>query len=144
MNEQQIRDEFRKLVIMGNHPECETYEEALDDEVGFGCRVKIPCWYDRSATIASSSVSAYGCIALNLDGKSTQPNNSWVLERLTVLGLPITLGRVLQALKDKGREYYYANIGEVARIWQLTKDGKECDADSQSIETIKDLLQLLK
>ena len=36
MTNQEIRYEFKKLVIMGNHPECETYDEALEKELGFG------------------------------------------------------------------------------------------------------------
>ena len=51
---------------------------------------------------------------------------------------PITFEDVLIALKEKGRECYYANLNEIARLWQLG-----IDLDHQSSDTINFLIKLL-
>jgi len=69
---------------------------------------------------------------------------------------PITIGRVMKALKDK-IEYAVNNGGEILEYviedrfhhtgigWKLTKEnGEECTDDDQSDETIEELLSLLK
>ena len=84
------------------------------------------------------------------------------------ISLPsITLGRVMQALKNKHKfdvirlEYqtgYFVYQIEVVKYlentpgdyknticqWQLTKDGVECTDDNQNDETINSLIKLLK
>ena len=72
-------------------------------------------------------------------------------------GLPITIGRVMQALNGnlifrRGLSHVYIhyvhnddnlnNLKGVGR-WKLTKDGIELDDDAQSDETIEALLKLL-
>ena len=37
----QIKEESRKAIIMAVHAEAESYEEALNKELGFGCRIKV-------------------------------------------------------------------------------------------------------
>jgi len=118
MDEQNIRDEFRKAIIMGNYPGM-TYEEALDVEV------------KELMNGTADSVDIDDCF-------------------------PLTIGRVLQAFQNKNRKEFirlddrgnitldhYDDKKCICR-WQLTKEGKECDADMQDINTIKSLLQLLK
>ena len=52
MNEEiLIRNEFKKLVIMGNHPECDTYEEALEKECWPGMRINMFRGYKFKMTI---------------------------------------------------------------------------------------------
>ena len=68
----------------------------------------------------------------------------------TPIGLPITIGRVMQALSDKmisscitKNTFSYKYNGKFID-WQLTKEnGQECTDDDQTDETIDALLKLL-
>jgi len=82
-------------------------------------------------------------------------------ELFTPLGLPITIGRVIQAwanLKSDGKnlicEIYeecsfskgvYTEVAEIIDMWELTKEnGSECTDDDQSDEAIEQIYNLLK
>jgi len=143
MKTKELRSEFKKLVIMGCHPECKTYEEALEIE---------------------NPVKS--CVYCDL------PQDRYCLmheDRENRNGLPITIGRVMQAVC--GSKYrpqihcnfpfgdsscnfhegclvlvfqvdyapYSLNIG-----WKLTDQGRECSDDDQKDETIERLLNILK
>ena len=56
------------------------------------------------------------------------------------LGRPITLADVLRVVKErKGREFYYAHLEEIEKLWNLKKD-----YDGQSKKTIESLLKIIK
>ena len=126
MNNKEIRSEFKKLIILALHPECENYEGAKQRE-----------WV-RDVNIDTNVMHA---------GQYYE-------------GTPITIGRVMAALKKKrfGADMFYlTDIGEVwlgaiivgkadKKIvnWQLTKDGIELTDDSQTIECITAIYNLLK
>ena len=128
MTNQEIRDEFKKLVIMGNHPECDTYEEALEKDQGK--------WNLVSAG------------KINPKNFSEYP----IMQRGPVQ--PITIGRVMNALPD---EYGFISNGKLTRssldeflpcisaTWTLqTPEGREATDDDQDIETIKALLEEIR
>lgn len=139
MTNQDTRAEFKKAVILALHPECESYEEALEKEL-------IP-----------------GCEYIGGDGYRRKLRNKFTNRTLnphlhkTIIGLPITIGRVMAALGDRlsifkgfndtdfNSDYFalYREGKELFR-WQLTKDGKELTDDEQSDECISKLLSILK
>ena len=123
MDEKEIRQQFKKLVITSLHPECKTYEEAL----------RIEDFAINSMKGEMVDLAPFG----NYD-----PHSYW----------RITIGRVMAALENKkvsavshtdGTIRAYATIGWSLK-WKLTKEGIELTDDSQSIDTIKALLNLLK
>lgn len=61
--------------------------------------------------------------------------------------LPITIGRVIEAIRNKQKWSYDKQMfGEhkILTSWKLTKEnGKECTDDDQTDETIEKLLNLL-
>ena len=115
-----IREAFKKLVIMGCHPEDKTYEEA-----------------DVRCNKANGKEYHY---AFN--------------DSARIIGLLITIGRVMQALKNKSKRedgfgYHLSSLkenrNELIGLWQLIKDnGQECTDEDQADETIEKLYQLLK
>ena len=141
MANQEIRDEFKKLVIMENYPECEDYEEALEEDQGKGKFVSAGERYPKN-------ISEYP-----------------IMQRGPVQ--PITIGRVMNALSNKENtsrinkgfsrydvfhqsfEFQYDDSGDPDMKyfieWTLqTPDGREATDDDQDIETIKALLEVLR
>ena len=118
MDEKEIRQQFKKLVITALHPECKTYEEALDKE----------------HKIENANIII-------------EVNKKWLYVA------PITIGRVMAVIprlsidntgffmecNEKGDLWTYRDLN---CNWQLTKEGIELTDDSQSIETITELLNL--
>lgn len=148
------REQFKKAVIMGNHPGL-SYEEALEKELVVGCMV-----------ILSHSVDNSGFYKILGDRGESFGKHFWFNNDPTdckreirqIIGLPITIGRVIQALQQFRPELSIVIRGlqnkcEIAildynkithiTLWQLTKDGKELTDDDQSDKTIEALLKLL-
>jgi hypothetical protein len=147
---QTLDEKIRKLVIMGCHPECKTYEEALEKELIVGCNTsegKIlgvkECLGDVSYIIPFANLKVKGFI----EGKH------FLKQDFKIIGLPITLGRVLKAINCPGLSfrYFFGNPlflqiekeGKIMAKWQLTKDGIDCKLKDQSQETKEKLLELL-
>lgn len=156
------REELKRLVIMGCHPECKTYEEALKKEWGRGCgilhlvRAKDNPLYESILITGEHLVGDYLTV-LQSDGKIATYPNSVKLENS---GLPITIGRVMQAL---GLNYIlcfdsiynsgsmvcgddmqmYGLPGEFITHWVLGINRESTDTD-QTDETIEALLKILK
>ena len=81
------REELRKAVIMGCHPECKNIEEALERELGFGCIIKNRNSKKRYVGISKNAI---------IDEK----HNFNQRKKCKIIGLPITIGRVMQALGE--------------------------------------------
>lgn len=145
MTEQQTREQFRKEVISKNHGL--PYEDCLKKEFQKGCLVQDKLY---------KKIDVY-------NGRDSMDFDMYNKE-LTILGLPITIGRVMQALKNIDKTDYLSlefelRYGEEKSVicwtkeddkfgyntpWQLTDDnGKELTHLEQPIETIRKLLELL-
>ena len=166
MTEKQIRKEFKKLVIMGCHPECDSYEEALKKEELY--HVDQAC-IDCKSVLGPLEISKSWC------GKCRDYTSSIVLKNY-YRPFPITIGRVISSLgqsiwskeDNEDIEYYieffsnyftlnfkdkknfkeldttYEIVKELETTWKLTKEnGQECTDEDQAIETIKKIKQIL-
>ena len=156
MTEQQIRDEFSELIISLIHGL--PYEEAIKKELRTNCKIvdnEGVSWLLAKASpggqywITSDEIDDHKGV-MRLDHRRTD---------YEIIGLPITIGRVMQALQiicdrvhfqDSIDGFFYIEVYRIhespLRIgWKLTKEnGLECTADDQDIETIKKLILLLK
>lgn len=165
--EKQIRKEFKKLVIMGNHV-GKSYEEALEEELTPGCIViqDLVKKYKLGDKINSRRYNQYVYRlfgAMGDDDFCIQMAERIENDRQTyeIIGLPITIGRVMQALQtiDFFEMYtgnLYKNTISIRRTigeekssficdWKLTKEnGQECTDDDQTLETIEKLTKLFK
>jgi len=151
------REEFKKLVIMGNHP-GKTYGEALLLEAVFGCIIE---YKDKSSSITYNRIASFSkdkkfiSFSRNDDYENCFININNNFKNVKILGLPITIGRVMQALRNKRIEYgksvngeFNNNMIKLCNIWQFPdfkkyKNGKECTDDDQTDETINPLINLL-
>jgi len=126
------------------------YDEAIEEEISFGCRVshKYSGAWEEDIIIKQDDWSPWykgiNCGALDL-----QDNN-----KTKIRGLPITIGRVMQAIGDRPNlQFYLRNYGfgdtyiecweqiedyspTMVFKWELTKEnGQECTLLDQSNET---------
>ena len=119
MNDQQIRDEFRKAVIMANH-KCQSFEEALN-------------------LTTSPSFYRNGRFYLNKLDREVEISESEAL-KWECLASPITIGKIMAAMKNSHAhygnwEYMAFHLG--SSDWTLLKkDCSEATVADQSIETI--------
>ena len=129
--------QLREKIVLLNHPECETVEEAMEKE-------------KRIQEEESRSTCEVIDTFVNLDCL-----DDWTL--LSEDYEPITLSRVLQAL---GSDYGYCNglgflkFGEKTRstrptpfirlafYWKLTENGRTCTLEEQTPETQEALYSL--
>lgn len=140
------REQFKKAVIMGNHPGL-SYEEAVMKEA------------ELSKFIGKTKIECLNCGREEAYYAHGIKRCNYCVASHRVRGFSITIGRVMQALdgikkgKDRmvvtcrGQIEYRKNfpyrVGYLV-TWQLTKDGKELTDDDQSDETIEALLKLLQ
>ena len=163
------RQQFKEFVISSIHGM--PYEEAVKKEKQYGA-IEVRHYrnqYDENGEPSFSTNVMYidneNVVYLDDQGK---PNMDYWNNKTEFLGLPITIGRVMQALKMRkciklevltNKEpvismYKLMNtqIGKKKAIryqrfctWQLVKEnGQEADDDFQSDETIEALYNLLK
>jgi len=152
------RELFKRRVIELIHEK--PYDEAIGKEISDGCIISISGF---------NSIIGLKCvyikkiidddIEMNKDGDwiaKTGYKESVSLSKYKILGFPITIGRVMQALKCK-KEYAVNNFGEILEycdtdrfhhsgiVWKLTKEnGQEADDDFQDDSTIEALYELIK
>ena len=115
MDIKEIQEFVREKVVMAAHPKCKTYEEALESD-----------FYSDE----------------HYNGKRI---GDWDYNKYDFLGLPLTLSRVLNALKVKPSKIYDSEFLEkivenswkyVFRVWKLlTKDGSKVVLEDQLHET---------
>lgn len=150
-----IREEFKKLVIMGCHPECKTHEDALGKELGIGCEISTESGQRKIMTGIEKDGIHARCGAHVCPIKWLRGGDYG----FKIIGLPITIGRVMQAVAVAGVQidnaYFTDGVDLLLSVakkrkneeyhdtwsfsWQLTKDGKECTDDDQTDEAIKEL-----
>lgn len=159
---QEIQQENRKFILEAIHG-C-SYEEALKKEMGYNCEVLVRiwgkslqryivdnliCYFDGDYLRFRELVGDISTKDLTEEGlKNLEDYESTKHRIIEVIGKPITLNRVLLALKDKqigfyddslgyivsaGQDYGYYLEDEVEYIcdWNLTKETLE----EQSEET---------
>lgn len=151
---------IREKVILAAHPECKTYDEALEKELGFGCEVEIGTKkYIYIKLCHDSHFLVFG------DNKR-QIYIDRFHDKFKIIGQPLTLARVLNAFKEdqqaidsKGYIYDVLASGDGDYIdcenvniglksikkgkWRfLNKDGSSALLDQQSPETILAIAKL--
>lgn len=158
---------------MGNHPECETYEEALKEELRFGCEVDVGFPSPHYATVIRVLKSNKYSICNHIrntkyEGMQSiiEYNSNFTVERTPIkeitkiLGLPITLGRVMVAfyrsidsVKFSELKIFPGYDSDCCKlclrnltpiVWLLQKNGREATLGDQSKETISKLLSLFE
>jgi hypothetical protein len=164
---QEIQQENRRLILEAIHG-C-SYEKALEKELGFGCEVIVRIWSNPQRITIDNLTSFFdgdylrfrelvGDISkkdLTDDGLERLEEAESTKHRITqIIGKPITLSRVLLALKHRQIGFYDGSLIEVIETngyykedynnpicdWDLTKKNLE----EQSEETQRAINQLLK
>ena len=109
---QQIQQENRKFILEAIHG-C-SYEEAIEKELGVGCKVKIKRFFSIKDFNEEIFIIDNYCdfSTENLFRTIGSPYHNEITE---IIGKPLTLSRVLLALKDKKIGFYDDSLGE---IWQ--------------------------
>jgi len=167
------QEELRRIVISAIHGM--PYEEAIEEEMMFGCIVRDYENAPLSVIIAKESKPQRYLpdYAFSYIGDLTNGNfgrlNMKTCSFQEILGMPITIGRVLEAIQSITNDsgfitcydgYEYAGIrlypdgnievyntdGQIDLIgWLLTKpDGQEAELSDQTEDTIEKLLQIFK
>ena len=159
-----IRKVFKQRVIELIHGL--PYEEAVKKELGFGCIINDNLGLRKRKHIFCGRNLCARCnyIALAYAGKCVEKhflNTRRQKKGIKIIGLPVTIGRVMQALENRANSecskydgggacdcyhnLYTENIIPLFDIWKLTKEnGQECDDSDQSNETINSLYELIK
>jgi len=131
MNKQQKIEKIREIVIMKNNPECKSYEEALENEQKNNyCLIKFNNGFITDCVNRSKNIK---------------------LSQHTILGLPLTLERlliclgngfeciVLKSSEPDNNEIYFGVCNDKHRFfWQPNKLLEE-----QSEETIEKIYNIL-
>lgn len=110
----QIQEENRQSIIMACNPEAKSYEEALEMEVGFGCKVIISPRnkHDKKYEEIVWNTSGVGIICLG--------GRAYILEsKDKIIGKPLTLDRVLLSLEPYPNNYGIV-AGYISRINRKT------------------------
>jgi len=168
MVKREIRAQLKKLVIMGNHSGL-TYDEALEEELYHGSMcgfyflsAKKHCLPSRKPKInyidggvfttdlgkvyRNNFYLSSNCLECNSDICTKEDED--ITDKVQIVGLPITIGRVIQALNEKYKDseincFSMVEFKTVMSIWKFTEDGKECVDDDQTNEVILKLINLL-
>lgn len=151
-----MKDKLRKKIIELIHGL--PYEEAIKRELVMGCLLKYKDYRDKIQVIEKDGKGIWV--------READKDNCFLkIERLSeedysyeVLGLPITIGRVMQALANKGfitnllqnpyKEFQLmateTEYNEITYVgWELLKGNKEdCTLEDQPEETINKLCEL--
>ena len=153
MNEREL---LKRMVVMNVNNECKTYDEASKKEIGFGCKI-VP---HNNSDHMSEYIVYFVDFGKKIHARSCDDEDITMIfdeyEIDYVIGLPITIGRVMEAL---GSQFVYADI-EIRRVvsrngtfiieingihWKLMKEnGQECTDDDQSDETIEKILSFFQ
>ena len=152
---QEIQKENRKFILEAIHS-C-SYEEALEKEWGENCIIE-DCILNGSEMASWGRVikdNRHKSLYANIDsGDQLEFSVNWDDDfKCTIIGKPITLSRVLLALKDEQIGFYDDSLGEIWRgegcfrgdmveyicDWDLTRETLE----EQSEETQRGVNKLL-
>jgi len=131
MREKQLREKLKKLVIMGCHSECETYDEALEKELGFGCEVQSIYDDDGETIIFENRITSavYRSVTDTKFDFDNLPELEYQVENREryftrndfdkIIGQLITIGRVLQSIGEDEEPKGFSKYS----ISTLDKDG---------------------
>jgi len=156
----QIQEENRKFIIMANNPTAKSYEEALEMELGVGCIASVND-NDPQPIIAQGfdydkQEKVFG-FTYAKDIESTCDDSIFFFPNcsdLKIIGKPLTLNRVLIALKHyvdyelldmsltlRNSGTVYGGINGTIEFfkWDLTKETLE----GQSEETQREINELI-
>jgi hypothetical protein len=139
---EQIQEENRKAIILANNPEAKDYDEALEMELGVGCRF-------------DSGESVFFIFRETMEHLYFSQEGDFWIEKLRpehikdhrIIGKPLTLDRVLIAASKVSLTYYpHSNglnlnshiIWELLAMWNLTKPTLE-DQSKQTQRVINKL-----
>jgi hypothetical protein len=149
------REKLKKAVIMALHPGM-SYEEALERELIENCIIEVFEVPDTgSGAFFVHKITEQDEILGKQEIKIFKCGND-ILSIDKITGLPITIGRVMQALGDN-YAFKYMPAGAKPMVWLrenkwkiinvywklVKKNGQECTDDDQTDETINALLKLL-
>lgn len=142
-------EDIREKVVLANNPECKTYEEALENEKKNEIHCEVLFEYEGNPEIMSYS-KAKDLMKKNDFMAKGQANGSI---KFTVLGLPLTLERVLVTLNKNPkndvryfscskainfRTSYVFDMIDFLSEWQPNQT-----LENQSEETIKAIYNIL-
>ena len=127
----QIQQENRKFILEAIHG-C-SYEDALEKELGVGCKVKIKSFMSTQDFNEEIFVIDDYCdfFTENLFRTIGSSHHNEITE---IIGKPLTLFRVLLALPS---ELYYYKSGNLLYIAKSNQDPKEqitCDLTKETLE----------
>ena len=119
---EQIQQENRKFILEAIHG-C-SYEEALEKELGVGCKVKIKRFMSTQDFNEEIFVIDTYCefSTENLFRTIGSCHHNEIIE---IIGKPLTLSRVLLALKDEEIGFYDNCLGEVWKGYVSSWDGED-------------------
>jgi len=144
----QIQEENRKQIILANNPEAKDYDEALEMELGVGCR------FDSGESVFFIFRETMEHLYFSREGdfwiEKLRPEH---IKDHRIIGKPLTLDRVLIAANNLEATYYPDSNGlkigifnhdkdeekEFLAMWDLTKSTLE----EQTEETQRAINKLL-
>lgn len=154
-----MQEYVREKVIMAAHPECETYEDALEKELGWGCVIQ-----DRNKEILviiaedksnnkekSDGKLAYFCVnndevescGLYFDSTYEKDITKWVRikDMYKIIGRPLTIERIFPVLEleDPNSKFVLHPSGDMCREcgfakgfhWEFEKTFEEQTEETQ-------------
>ena len=154
-----IEEKCRRRIVELNHPECESYEEAINKERSFPYKEHLcsACGgrFKYEAPVVNPTLICEKCEKVK-DFKDVLVNS------VMYKPFPCTIGRVIQALKSLcgsvdrwflqynsfdvcGRSVRFVNDENEKIYWTLTKEnGQECELSDQTPETKEKLYNIIK
>lgn len=156
------REKFKRRIIELIHGE--PYEEAIRQEVEFGCELKYHNYNNKLQVIEDEGNGGIWIREADKDNWFEKINKLGEYDEFEIIGLPITIGRIMQALynfldSDDDINYCLYPSGDIYKCsagnnfppevigieWKLTKENsQECTDDDQTDETIEKLYNLIK
>lgn len=107
---QEIQKENRKFILEAIYG-C-SYEEAIEKELGVGCKVKIKRFFSIKDFNEEIFIIDNYCDFFT-ENLFRTIGSSYHNEITEIIGKPLTLSRVLLALKDKEIGYYDSGLGYI-------------------------------
>jgi len=106
----QIQEENRKAIIMACNPEAKTYEEALEMELGFGCELYNNNDYKIIIDVDTNTRGEDWNFITRSYENCMRHREIRRAEIKKIIGKPLTLTRVLIALKGRWGGFFVDNI----------------------------------
>lgn len=109
---------IRKVVIMACHSDCTSYEEALEQDLGFGCLFceKIESEPNLCYPAKIKMLDFLDCDEIT--GYFDEEITVYKLSEISIIGQPITLAKILIAISKI--DSIYVEIDDYGHIFQST------------------------